>query len=74
MYLSYIQDLLAVYPNVEVSAVKGLDFLLDRTTITYVVNVGGIALTFLTYADQEFSEGALEDFLEDIEARVNQIA
>lgn len=73
-YLSEIQDLLSVYPNVEVSAVEGLDFALDRETLTYLVDVAGIELEFLTYADTEFSEGELEDFLENIEAMVNAVA
>lgn len=73
-YLHEVEALLEVYPNVEVRAVDGLDFALDKPTITYLVDVAGVELQFLTYADTEYSAGELEDFLESIEAMVNVVS
>jgi len=75
MYEELIEHRLAPYPNVEVSAVDGYDIEFDKATITYVIDVGGVPLSYRFYTDAPpMSAGELEDLMEDIEARVNLLA
>lgn len=73
-YTNEIRELLEVYPNTSVRAVKGTDYELNRPTITYIVEIGGIEVQFLTYDDTALSDEELADFLDSIESKVNTVA